>query len=90
MGKGNKEKPIIFNLPATVERRPPNQYADMIELFNKRGQYRESILISLHVHNDQGMAVASTELALMAGADRVEELYLGMENGQEMLIYQLV
>ena len=76
-GKATKEKPIIFNLPATVERRPPNQYADMIELFNREIKYRESILISLHVHNDQGMAVASTELALMAGADRVEGTLFG-------------
>ncbi len=76
-GKATKDKPIIFNLPATVERRPPNQYADMIELFNREIKYRESILISLHVHNDQGMAVASTELALMAGADRVEGTLFG-------------
>ena len=71
-GKATPEKPIIFNLPATVERRPPNQYADMIELFGRQIQHRDSISISLHVHNDQGMAVAATELALMAGADRVE------------------
>ena len=76
-GKATKDKPIIFNLPATVERRPPNQYADMIELFNREIKNRESILISLHVHNDQGMAVASTELALMAGADRVEGTLFG-------------
>ena len=76
-GRATPEKPIIFNLPATVERRPPNQYADMIELFGRQIQHRESISISLHVHNDQGMAVAATELALMAGADRVEGTLFG-------------
>ena len=50
----------------------------MIELFNREIKNRESILISLHVHNDQGMAVASTELALMAGADRVEGTLFGL------------
>ena len=76
-GRATPEKPIIFNLPATVERRPPNQYADMIELFGRQIQHRDSISISLHVHNDQGMAVAATELALMAGADRVEGTLFG-------------
>jgi 2-isopropylmalate synthase len=75
--RATPEKPIIFNLPATVERRPPNQYADMIELFGRQIKHRESISISLHVHNDQGMAVAATELALMAGADRVEGTLFG-------------
>ena len=76
-GRATPEKPIIFNLPATVERRPPNQYADMIELFCREVKQRESITVSLHVHNDQGMAVAATELALMAGADRVEGTLFG-------------
>ena len=76
-GKGTAEKPMILNLPATVERRPPNQYADMIELFCRRFSAREKVLISLHSHNDQGMAVAATELALLAGADRVEGTLFG-------------
>jgi len=66
-GKASAEKPLIFNLPATVERRPPNHYADMIEVFAERFPQRDKILISLHSHNDQGMAVAGTELALLAG-----------------------
>jgi 2-isopropylmalate synthase len=76
-GKATPEKPMIMNLPATVERRPPNHYADMIEYFCRKISNRESILVSLHSHNDQGMAVAATELSLMAGADRVEGTLFG-------------
>ncbi len=68
---------LILNLPATVERRPPNHYADMIEYFCKNYKYRDETLISLHAHNDQGCAVAASELALAAGADRVEGTLLG-------------
>jgi 2-isopropylmalate synthase len=64
--------PMIFNLPATVERRPPNQFADMLEIFCSRFSHRDQVTISIHCHNDQGMAVAATELGLLAGADRVE------------------
>ncbi|KKL57665.1 hypothetical protein LCGC14_2233150 [marine sediment metagenome] len=71
------DRPLIFNLPATVERRPPNQYADMIELFCRRFPQRDKVLVSLHSHNDQGMAVAATEMALLAGADRVEGTLFG-------------
>lgn len=76
-GKATPEKPLILNLPATVERRPPNQYADMIELFCQKFPHRQNVLISVHSHNDQGMAVAGTELTLMAGADRVEGTLFG-------------
>jgi len=76
-GKATPERPLILNLPATVERRPPNQYADMIELFCRRFSAREKVLISLHAHNDQGMAVAATELSLLAGADRIEGALFG-------------
>jgi len=76
-GKASSSEPIIFNLPATVERLLPNQYADMIEIFSKKISNRDSIIISLHTHNDQGMAVAATELGLMAGADRVEGTLFG-------------
>ena len=76
-GRATPEKPMILNLPATVERRPPNHYADMIEWFIANFPYRDSVKISLHAHNDQGMAVAATELALMAGADRVEGTLFG-------------
>jgi 2-isopropylmalate synthase len=68
---------MIFNLPATVERRPPNQYADMIEYFCDNFKQRENVIISVHAHNDQGMAVAATELAILAGADRIEGTLFG-------------
>jgi 2-isopropylmalate synthase len=76
-GRGSVEKPVIFNLPATVERRPPNQYADMIEAFCRKFRPLEKITVSVHSHNDQGMAVAATELALLAGAQRVEGTLFG-------------
>jgi len=76
-GKATAAQPLIFNLPATVERRPPNHYADMIEWFCRNFSARDRITVSLHSHNDQGMAVAATELALMAGADRVEGTLFG-------------
>ena len=76
-GRATPEKPLILNLPATVERRPPNQYADMIELFCNQFSHPESVIISLHAHNDQGMAVAATELALLAGGQRVEGTLFG-------------
>ncbi|MBT3278338.1 MAG: 2-isopropylmalate synthase [Phycisphaerales bacterium] len=76
-GKATVDKPLIFNLPATVERRPPTHYADMIELFCRRFSQRDKIVVSLHAHNDQGMAVAASELALQAGADRVEGTLFG-------------
>ena len=68
---------FIVNLPATVERRPPNHYADMIEYFCNNYKYRDETIVSLHAHNDQGCAVAATELALLAGADRVEGTLFG-------------
>ncbi len=68
---------IILNLPATVERSTPNTYADQIEYFARNVNHREHAVISLHPHNDRGTAVAATELALMAGADRVEGCLFG-------------
>ncbi len=76
-GKATEDQPLILNLPATVERRPPNQYADMIEWFCNHFSPRHKVVISVHSHNDQGMAVAATELALMAGAERVEGTLFG-------------
>ena len=76
-GRATPDKPMILNLPMTVERRPPNHYADMIEWFCRRFPARDRVLVSLHAHNDQGMAVAATELALTAGADRVEGTLFG-------------
>jgi 2-isopropylmalate synthase len=72
--------PTIFNLPATVEMSTPNVYADQIEWFLRNVKNRDSICLSLHPHNDRGCAVAATELALMAGADRVEGTLFG--NGE--------
>ena len=68
---------FILNLPATVERRPPYQYADMIEYFISKYKGLDSTTISVHAHNDQGCAVAATEMAVMAGADRVEGTLFG-------------
>ncbi|PIE57590.1 MAG: 2-isopropylmalate synthase [Desulfobulbus propionicus] len=67
-----RDNPMIINLPATVEMSTPNIYADQIEWFCRRLKNRDAAIISLHAHNDRGTAVAATELALMAGADRVE------------------
>ena len=67
-----KENPIILNLPSTVEGSSPNGYADQIEYFCRHLPNRDAAIISLHPHNDRGEGVAATELALMAGADRVE------------------
>ncbi len=74
------DKPIIFNLPATVEAATPNIYADQIEYFGRHIPNRESVVISLHTHNDRGTGVAATELGLLAGADRVEGCLFG--NGE--------
>jgi len=68
---------IILNLPATVEMATPNVYADQIEWFGRNISRREHVAISLHPHNDRGTAVAATELAMMAGADRVEGCLFG-------------
>ncbi len=68
---------FILNLPATVERRPPNHYADMIEYFCRKYPYLDETTISIHSHNDQGCAVAASELALLAGATRVEGTIFG-------------
>ncbi|HEU4811117.1 MAG TPA: 2-isopropylmalate synthase [Nocardioides sp.] len=68
---------IILNLPATVEMSTPNVYADQIEWFSRQLTRRENTVISLHPHNDRGTAVAATELATMAGADRVEGCLFG-------------
>ena len=74
------QRKVIVNLPATVEMSTPNIYADQIEWFSRNTSMRESMIISLHPHNDRGTAVAATELALLAGADRVEGTLFG--NGE--------
>lgn len=74
------DKKVILNLPATVECSTPNIYADQIEWFSRHVNNRDSVLISLHCHNDRGTGVAATELGLLAGADRVEGCLFG--NGE--------
>ncbi len=74
------EHKIIFNLPATVEMSTPNVYADQIEWMHRHLHRRDSIVLSVHPHNDRGCAVAAAELAVMAGADRVEGCLFG--NGE--------
>ena len=75
-----KENPIIINLPSTVEMTTPNVYADQIEWMNRHFKNRESIILSVHPHNDRGTGVASAEQAMLAGAERVEGTLFG--NGE--------
>jgi 2-isopropylmalate synthase len=74
------DRPIIINLPATVEMYTPNVYADVIEWFSRTIKERDKVVLSLHPHNDRGTAVAAAELGVMAGADRVEGTLFG--NGE--------
>ena len=74
------ERPLILNLPATVECYSPNVYGDVIEWFGRTIRDRDSVIISLHPHNDRGCAVAAAEFGVMAGADRVEGTLFG--NGE--------
>ncbi len=76
----SREHPIIFNLPDTVEVAMPNVYADQVEWFIRHLKHRERAIISVHTHNDRGTGTAATELALLAGADRVEGTLFG--NGE--------
>jgi|TARA_B110000438_G_scaffold303438_1_gene364899 2-isopropylmalate synthase len=78
--KPTPTKPLILNLPATVELFTPNLHADQIEWFSRNVKQRDSIIISLHTHNDRGTGVAASELGLMAGAQRVEGTLFG--NGE--------
>lgn len=76
----DKDHPMIINLPSTVEMTTPNVFADRIEWMNRHFENRDTIVLSVHPHNDRGTGVASTELALLAGADRVEGTLFG--NGE--------
>ena len=78
--RATPQRKTIINLPATVEMSTPNIYADQIEWFSRHTSKRDSMILSLHPHNDRGTAVAATELALLAGADRVEGTLFG--NGE--------
>lgn len=75
-----KENPIIINLPSTVEMNTPNVYADQIEWMDHHFKNRDTIILSVHPHNDRGTGVASAELAMLAGAERVEGTLFG--NGE--------
>ncbi|MFI1969638.1 2-isopropylmalate synthase [Streptomyces cinnamoneus] len=74
------DRPVTLNLPTTVETDTPNVFADQVEWMHRNLDNRESVILSVHPHNDRGTAVASAELALMAGADRVEGTLFG--NGE--------
>jgi 2-isopropylmalate synthase len=74
------ERKVILNLPATVEMATPNVYADQIEWFGRHIARRDSVILSVHPHNDRGTGVAAAELAMMAGAERVEGTLFG--NGE--------
>lgn len=74
------EHPMIINLPATVEMTTPNVFADQVEYVSTHLKNRDAVVLSLHPHNDEGMAVAAAELGILAGADRIEGCLLG--NGE--------
>jgi len=76
----SKENPLIINLPSTIEMTMPNVFADRIEWMHRRFENRDTIILSVHPHNDRGTGVASAELALLAGADRIEGTLFG--NGE--------
>jgi 2-isopropylmalate synthase len=75
-----RERPLILNLPATVEMYSPNLFADVVEWFGRTISHRDAVVLSLHPHNDRGTAVAAAELGLLAGADRIEGTLFG--NGE--------
>lgn len=76
----SKENPVIINLPVTMEMSLPHVYASQVEYMHKNLKYREHVILSVHPHNDRGTGIADTELALLAGADRVEGTLFG--NGE--------
>src|SRR5262249_61696988 len=78
--KPTPQKKMIINLPATVEMASANVYADQIEWCHRNFRYRDSIILSLHPHNDRGTGVAASELGYMAGAERIEGCLFG--NGE--------
>lgn len=78
--RATPDAPLVLNLPSTVETDPPNVFADQVEWMHRHLSRRDSVVLSVHPHNDRGTAVASAELALMAGADRVEGTLFG--NGE--------
>ena len=87
--KPTPDKKIIINLPSTVEMATANVYADQIEYCCENLKCRDSIIVSLHAHNDRGLAIAETEFGIMAGADRVEGTLFGNgeRTGNTCLLY---
>ncbi|WP_028009142.1 2-isopropylmalate synthase [Solimonas flava] len=83
-----REKPVIINLPSTVELSTPNIFADMVEWMHRNVARREAIVLSIHPHNDRGTGLAAGELALMAGADRIEGTLFG--NGERTGNFDIV
>ncbi|TFK34520.1 2-isopropylmalate synthase [Crucibulum laeve] len=79
-GKASPDDKVMFNLAATVECAPSNHYADMVEYFSTHINQRDSVVVSIHPHNDRGTAIAAAELGLLAGGDRIEGCLLG--NGE--------
>ena len=75
--KATPERPVILNLPATVEVATPNVYADQIEYMHKNLARRDAVILSVHPHNDRGTGIACAELAVLAGAQRVEGCIFG-------------
>ena len=78
--KPTKERPVIINLPVTVQVSMPHVYANQVEYMHENLKYRENVIISLHPHNDRGCAVADAEMGILAGGDRVEGTLFG--NGE--------
>lgn len=78
--EASPDNKVIINLPATIEVSTPNIYADQIEYIHKNIKYRDSVILSVHAHNDRGTGIACTELAMLAGVDRVEGTIFG--NGE--------
>ena len=78
--KPTKDRPVIINLPVTVQVSMPHVYANQVEYMNDNLKYRENVIISLHPHNDRGCAVADAEMGLLAGGDRIEGTLFG--NGE--------
>ncbi|MBD4676339.1 2-isopropylmalate synthase, partial [Xanthomonas citri pv. citri] len=78
--EASTDRKMILNLPATVEMSTPNVYADSIEWMHRNLEHRDSLILSLHPHNDRGTGVAAAELGYLAGADRIEGCLFG--NGE--------
>ena len=79
-GNRQKIKKVIINIPTTVENAMPHVFAGQVEYVDKNLKYRDGVVLSLHPHNDRGCGVATAEMGILAGADRIEGTLLEMEN----------